>query len=81
MITTERADGAILAWSDRLDPAWLDGDLAWFSEALGREMARPRWLLVTHMFNHQTHHRGQVHCMLTQAGAMPGVTDLPFRER
>jgi len=35
-------------------------------------------LLVTHMFNHQTHHRGQVHCMLTQAGGKPGDTDLPF---
>jgi uncharacterized damage-inducible protein DinB len=31
------------------------------------------------MFNHQTHHRGQVHCMLTQAGVRPGTTDLPFR--
>jgi len=31
------------------------------------------------MFNHQTHHRGQVHCMLTQAGVRPGSTDLPFR--
>ncbi|MEO0498352.1 MAG: DinB family protein, partial [Pseudomonadota bacterium] len=24
------------------------------------------------------HHRGQVHTMLTQAGAKPGDTDLPF---
>ena len=32
---------------------------------------------VTHMFNHQTHHRGQVHCMLTQAGGKPHATDLP----
>ena len=38
-------------------------------------------LLVTHMFNHQTHHRGQVHCMLTQCGAKPGVTDLPLPGR
>jgi len=29
-----------------------------------------------HMFNHQTHHRGQVHCMLTQAGGKPADTDL-----
>jgi uncharacterized damage-inducible protein DinB len=28
------------------------------------------------MFNHQTHHRGQVHAMLTTAGARPGDTDL-----
>jgi uncharacterized damage-inducible protein DinB len=28
------------------------------------------------MFNHQTHHRGQVHAMLTAAGMTPGPTDL-----
>src|SRR6266568_2063512 len=38
----------------------------------------PDWVLVTHMFNHQTHHRGQVHCMLTQADGRPSDTDLPF---
>ena len=40
-----------------------------------RDMTEPKWLLVTHMFNHQTHHRGQVHCMLTQAGGKPHTTD------
>jgi uncharacterized damage-inducible protein DinB len=72
-------DRVILDWAERLDPAWLEGDLVWVSGALGREVKRPKWLLVTHLFNHQTHHRGQVHCMLTQAGARPGTTDLPFR--
>ena len=42
------------------------------------ELSNPRWLLVTHMFNHQTHHRGQTHCMLTQAGGKPKDTDLPL---
>jgi uncharacterized damage-inducible protein DinB len=41
-------------------------------------MAKPRWLLVTHLFNHQTHHRGQVHGMLTATGASPEDTDLPL---
>ncbi len=41
-----------------------------------REFVQPRWTLVTHFFNHQTHHRGQVHCMLTQCGGKPGDTDL-----
>jgi uncharacterized damage-inducible protein DinB len=79
----ERAafDAVILDWAGRLDPEWLKGDLAWFSGSTGRELKQPGWLLVTHMFNHQTHHRGQVHCMLTQAGVKPGTTDLPFRHR
>ncbi|MEI2453220.1 DinB family protein [Lysobacter firmicutimachus] len=32
--------------------------------------------LVMHFFNHQTHHRGQVATLLTQAGEDVGVTDL-----
>lgn len=71
-------DGAIVAWADALNPVWLEGDLTWFSPALGREVTRPRALLVTHLFNHQTHHRGQVHAMLTAAGMKPDDTDLPF---
>jgi len=31
---------------------------------------------LAHMINHQTHHRGQVHAMLTMAGAVPDATDL-----
>ena len=73
-------DRVIADWAGRLDPAWLEGDLTWFSGAASREVTRPKWLLVTHMFNHQTHHRGQVHCLLTQCGAKPGATDLPFRQ-
>src|SRR5205085_3030953 len=66
----ERAafDKVMLDWADRLDAAALAGDLTWFSGAIKAEVRKPKWLLVTHMFNHQTHHRGQVHCMLTQAG-------------
>ena len=33
-------------------------------------------LLVTHFFNHQTHHRGQAHAMITAAGEKTGDTDL-----
>jgi len=74
----ERAafDGVIVDWAERLDDDAVAGDLTWFSNAVKAEVSRPRWLLLTHLFNHQTHHRGQVHCMLTQAGGKPGDTDL-----
>jgi uncharacterized damage-inducible protein DinB len=79
-MTRERAeiDAGIVAWAEALEPAGLAGSFTYYSQAMGREMTGPRWLLVTHVFNHQTHHRGQVHCMLTQAGAWPGDTDLSF---
>lgn len=69
-------DAEISRWAHHIDDDWLRGDLRWFSGAAGREMSRPRWLLVTHLFNHQTHHRGQLHAMLTAAGAKPEDTDL-----
>lgn len=70
------ADEGIETWAAALGPAALEGDLAWQSRALGRDLTRPLWLCVTHMFNHQTHHRGQVHALLTAAGARPADTDL-----
>lgn len=73
-------DERIGAWAAALTPEALEGDLTWFSGVTQSEVTRPRRLLVTHMFNHQTHHRGQVHAMLTAAGARPGSTDLGFME-
>jgi uncharacterized damage-inducible protein DinB len=74
----EKADADIEAWAARLEPSWLDGNLAWFSQAAGRELQWNRGRLVVHFFNHQTHHRGQVHAMLTALGQEPGDTDLPL---
>ncbi|MEL6169904.1 MAG: DinB family protein [Pseudomonadota bacterium] len=70
------ADARILDWAVALRPQDLDGTLDWFSGALGREVSKPLALCVMHFFNHQTHHRGQVHGMLTAAGVRPGDTDL-----
>ena len=66
----------ILRWAESLDEGWLEGELTWYSGAAQAEITRPNWILVSHMFNHQTHHRGQVHCMITQCGLKPRVTDL-----
>jgi uncharacterized damage-inducible protein DinB len=73
-----RFDGTIIHWADAVEPSWLAAELTYYSGAIKRELTKPCWVLVTHMFNHQTHHRGQVHCMLTQAGGKPHDTDLPF---
>ncbi|MFK7792090.1 MAG: DinB family protein [Devosiaceae bacterium] len=71
-------DQAILQWTKTMDQAWLQGELCWFSGTLGREVCKPTALLLMHFFNHQTHHRGQIHAMLTAAGADTQATDLPF---
>ena len=72
----EKADADISRWAHKVDDAWLGEDMVWFSGAANREMHAPKGLLVTHFFNHQTHHRGQAHAMLTAAGQETGDTDL-----
>lgn len=69
-------DKEIEGWAEGLDEAWLAGSMTWFSGAVNKEITAAHALLVTHMFNHQTHHRGQVHAMLTAARAKPDDTDL-----
>lgn len=71
-----RMDRAILAWAREVRAVQLSGDLTWYSGAAGREVTAPMGRLVVHMFNHQTHHRGQIHAMLTAAGMRPMDTDL-----
>jgi uncharacterized damage-inducible protein DinB len=72
----EKADADIIDWAGRVDDAWLASDLVWFSGAAQREMRRRKGPLVVHFFNHQTHHRGQAHALLTACGQDTGDTDL-----
>lgn len=69
-------DGALSAWAAGMTPEDLAHEYRWQSGSTGREETRPMALIVTHVFNHQAHHRGQVHAMLTAAGARPEATDL-----
>lgn len=68
----------IEAFTEGLTPDWLSGTFAWINRSQGTFMERPRWLLIVHMFNHQTHHRGQLSTLFMQAGIDIGETDLPF---
>ena len=47
-----------------------------YTSSNGRKFNDPAPLLVAHMLNHQTHHRGQVHDMLSQAGVATPVLDM-----
>ncbi len=42
----------------------------------GQKQEPPLCGTVAHLFNHQTHHRGQITTLFTQLGHDPGSTDL-----
>ena len=67
----ERMDADIVTWADGLTMEQLGAP---FNEHL----SFPTWLTVTHFFNHQTHHRGQLSALLGQCGLDYGVTDIPW---
>lgn len=46
-----------------------------YTNSFGQLREHPTWVAVAHMFNHQTHHRGQLTTLLHQLGHDPGVTD------
>jgi uncharacterized damage-inducible protein DinB len=72
----EETDGFLGRWAQTVEDDWLKTEMSWMSAVLGREVRAPVRLLVTHFFNHQTHHRGQAHALLTRAGQSVGDTDL-----
>ncbi len=75
----DRTDQEILTWSQHLSPEWLEAPFTYTTTTTPtKTVTRPAWLLVTHFFNHQTHHRGQLTTLLNQLGYDPGVTDLPY---
>lgn len=68
-------DAWIESWIPRIGDEHLDGLLR-YTNTKGQEYSRNFHGLLSHFFNHQTHHRGQVTTLLTQAGVDVGATDL-----
>ena len=71
-------DAAIEAWLTEMQPEFLSSAMR-YANLKGVQRDHPAWMALTHLFNHQTHHRGQATTLLTQAGIDVGVTDLISR--
>lgn len=69
-------DAEIEEWAAGLEVDDLGGQVAWYPLDGSKQVEMSKALCVVQLFNHQTHHRGQVHGMLTAAGAVPEVTDI-----
>lgn len=68
-------DKVIEKWMQELEPEMLLAHVHYFSSTLKIELEHPLWFALTHFFNHQTHHRGQVTTLFSQLGQDYGITD------
>jgi uncharacterized damage-inducible protein DinB len=73
----ERAatDAVIVQYTGGLQPHDLAATLS-YGTTKGVPMSHALWIAISHWFNHQTHHRGQITTLFSQLGRDPGVTDL-----
>ena len=68
-------DNRIVAYADVLVPKRLGEDLVYRTVA-GDPMTTQVAQVLAHFFNHQTHHRGQAHAMLSSTDVAPPSLDL-----
>ena len=77
----EKEDQRIVAFVGRLDDVGLNGTVS-YRRASSPEMQVGQVAgLLAHWFNHQTHHRGQIHVLLTGLVGTAPELDLLFYQR
>lgn len=72
-----REDARILALADQWRGSALEQDLS-YRTTKGDPSTTPVILVLGHLFNHQTHHRGQITDLLMQTSIEPPVLDLIY---
>ncbi|MGD9916002.1 MAG: DinB family protein [Rhizobiaceae bacterium] len=69
LLTARRAEDArIVKWIDGLTDAQLEGRFTYMTVTDIRTVSQRLAPALAHFFNHQTHHRGQAHMILTVLG-------------
>lgn len=76
-VAREAEDAQIVNTIDSLSDARLDQPLDYTTMA-GEKQRAPLRFVLGHVFNHQAHHRGQVHDMLSQTAVPPPPLDLIY---
>lgn len=77
----EAEDARIEDWAATLTDERLEGTLTYTTISNPGPRESEMWFTVAHFFNHQTHHRGQLTALLSQASKDYGVTDLMWLPR
>ncbi|MFN3231914.1 MAG: DinB family protein [Alphaproteobacteria bacterium] len=73
-VARQRMDARIEGFFSNVGVDFLDATIRYQNNE-ARVFDDPIPMLIIHFFNHQTHHRGQVHAMLTQTSVAPPVLD------
>jgi len=71
VLARQEQDAIFIDWISGLNEAWLDQPFTFtsgLSSLKGMTYKGTHASTLTHLFNHQTHHRGQVHAALTILG-------------
>lgn len=71
-------DTVIAALVAELQPARLAEPLTYTSFVKKESVTLPLGLILTHLFHHQTHHRGQITTLISQLGYDFGETDMIY---
>ncbi|MBP2235016.1 putative damage-inducible protein DinB [Sinorhizobium kostiense] len=71
-------DERIIAWIDGLDEARLAAHFTYTPLTRPEKIEQRLGPTLSHFFNHQTHHRGQAHAVLTALGRPSLTLDLVF---
>ena len=71
-------DQRIVEWVRELDERALAADFTYTPITQPISITQPLWTSLSHFFNHQTHHRGQCHMILTALGKPSLGLDLAY---
>jgi uncharacterized damage-inducible protein DinB len=77
----EAEDARIVGWVESLSDADIAATFTYWSITNPREITQPLAPALLHFFNHQTHHRGQAHALLTRLTGDAPSFDLVLFQR
>jgi uncharacterized damage-inducible protein DinB len=77
----EMEDARIVRYVTRLEETALEGTITYRRVSTPEAITQPLAPALAHWFNHQTHHRGQVHALLTALAGRAPELDLLFYQR
>ncbi len=77
-VAREAEDAHLIRFLEGLEETRLARDFTYESVSAGRSVTLPLADILTHVFNHHAHHRGQAHGLLSQTSVAPPDLDYAY---